>query len=102
MNVTIDLAQKHLQDIPNNVEVLRADLIKVIALYQELKSMQDSLERDTVRVKVEPKVIDYFIGIGMLPKEPTRKDIQEFFQGFIDNSFDGLDDDIAREEELEE
>lgn len=102
MNVTIDLAQKHLQDIPNNVEVLRADLMKVIALYQELESRLDNLERITVGIEVEPKVVEYFIGAGMLPENPTLRDIQEFFQGFIDNSFDGIDDDIAREEELEE
>ena len=37
MNVTIDLAKRHLRDIPENINVLRADLIKVIAAYEELE-----------------------------------------------------------------
>jgi len=35
--VTIDLAKKHLQDMPENNDVLKADLIKVIAAYEELE-----------------------------------------------------------------
>ena len=38
MNVTIDLAKKHLKDIPENLGVLTADLIKVIRYAEELES----------------------------------------------------------------
>ena len=35
MNVTIDLAKKYIKDKPNDADILRASLIKVIRLYEE-------------------------------------------------------------------
>ena len=35
MNVTIDLAKKHIKDKPDDADVLRASLIKVIRLFEE-------------------------------------------------------------------
>ena len=35
-NVTIELAKMHLQDKPDDISILRADLIKVIRLAEEL------------------------------------------------------------------
>jgi len=37
MNTIIDLAKKHLQDMPENSEVLKADLIKVINVAEQLE-----------------------------------------------------------------
>lgn len=36
-NVTIGLAKKHLRDLPENIDALKADLIKVISAYKQLE-----------------------------------------------------------------
>ena len=43
MNVTIDLAKKHIIDKPNEAGILRADLIKVIRYAEELETKVKNL-----------------------------------------------------------
>ena len=43
MNVTIDLAKNHLRDMPENCDVLKADLVKVIRAYEELENRVNNI-----------------------------------------------------------
>ncbi len=63
MNVSIDLAKEHLKHNPENIEIIRADLNKVIAAYEKLeKSFENhNPQRKILQKYTKTKKTEHFL-----------------------------------------